>query len=257
MLIPSGLIDKDTSLVTASTLLFRGKWESEFDPAHTFTGTFTTGAEKLKTPLMRKGLAAKLAVLPDGTRVLELPFAGVPLSFLAVLSPEGAGALKSLEVRMTRELFRQMHAGLRVQNVAVTLPKYSLRADFPAEKMLRSLGVKRIFSGGDFSPLTAEPIEVSVVLHQAVFTCDESGAEAFAASAIIHEKAGGGSMKLQPFKADRPFIFMVVQTETLAPLIMGRCAHPEAAPADTPAAAVSRKDDTVPSARPKGLPKKS
>jgi serpin B len=237
-LLPGGVLNKDTRMVAASALLFQGKWVQPFDPALTKSETFTTaGGAKIKTPLMHLTLAAPYVQWPDGTQALELAFAGGPLSLLVLLPPAEKGGLPALEARLTPDFLAAVHGRLKKQAVQVKLPKFTLQASLPAEPLMKALGAGDLFSNADFSPLSPEPdLAVGALLHQATFTCDESGAEASAASAAVIVAKSARPAPPPQFKADRPFVFAVIHRETLDPLLMGRCARPESGAASKPEA---------------------
>jgi serpin B len=71
---------------------------------------------------------------------------------------------------------------------------------------------------------TEEQLYISAVLHQAFIAVDEEGTEAAAATAVVVSEA---SMPLATvLNVDRPFLFVIHDIESAAPLFIGRVSDP-------------------------------
>jgi serpin B len=92
---------------------------------------------------------------------------------------------------------------------------------------LKDLGILDAFSPGvaDFSRITGDrSLHIQTVVHQAFIAVDEHGTEAAAATGV-----GVGTTSVPvPFRADRPFLFFIVDHVTETLLFMGRVADPSA-----------------------------
>ena len=116
--------------------------------------------------------------------------------------------------------------------LSLAIPKFSLSFDSSLAEALRKLGAERVFSeNADFSNIAGadEPVFVSDVIHEARLDLDEDGTEAAAATAEIC-LAGApppdNKTRPKPFRADRPFLFAVRDSETGAVLFIGRIENP-------------------------------
>jgi serpin B len=78
----------------------------------------------------------------------------------------------------------------------------------------------------DFSGMTDQAqLYISAVLHQAFIAVDEHGTEAAAATAVVLDTTSLPANQVV-LKADRPFLFVLFDVETSAPLFIGRVSDP-------------------------------
>ena len=113
-------------------------------------------------------------------------------------------------------------------NVALSLPRWDTETSADLTSVLRELGMRRTFDGGDYRALTANPaFEVTQVLQQANITVGEEGTEAAAATAIVGEtSAPAPPPNLVKFTADHPFAFAIMHDASGVPLFEGVVADP-------------------------------
>ena len=71
-----------------------------------------------------------------------------------------------------------------------------------------------------------EPLYVSLVVHQAMCDVNEEGTEAAAVTAIC-EELGSAELPFVPvFRADRPFLYLILHRSTRTILFLGRMLDP-------------------------------
>jgi serpin B len=81
-------------------------------------------------------------------------------------------------------------------------------------------------SGADFSGMTGgKDLFISDVLHEAWISADEAGTEAAAATAVIMSLTAAPDTPME-FNVDRPFLYVLHDTETGSILFMGRVVDP-------------------------------
>jgi len=92
------------------------------------------------------------------------------------------------------------------------------------------MGMAKAFSGAaNFSGITdAERLFISDVIHKTFISVAENGTEAAAATAVIITAASapGEEPEYKVFRADHPFLFLIVDRKTGAILFMGRLMDP-------------------------------
>jgi serpin B len=148
---------------------------------------------------------------------------------MSVVLPEGD--LSTLEAGLTGERLGRLLAAASSEGlVAVQLPRWRLRLASPLNDILGAMGMPNAFDPGaaDFSGMTAAmQLCVAAVLHEAFIAVDEDGTEAAAAAAVVIRPV---SVRVpeRDFVADRPFLFVVHDTDTLTPLFVGRVVDPTA-----------------------------
>jgi serpin B len=82
---------------------------------------------------------------------------------------------------------------------------------------LKSMGLNLPFSGGDFSKMAGERLEISKIIQKAFVELKEEGTEAAAVTVIMMRTES--SMHEDPvyvpeFRADRPFFFVIREKST-------------------------------------------
>lgn len=232
-LIPEGVLNPDTRVVLTNAIYFKGKWKYAFPEAATRHDKFTlsTGKTIGDVPLMSQQGAFRY--LDGGSfQALELPYDANQQSMIVFL-PKRADGLGELEKTLTAARVTDWLAGMSVEKVYVTLPRFKVTADFQLKEALSDLGMPLAFSPGkaDFSGIaTAEPLWLSAVIHKAYVDVNEKGTEAAAATGVmIHTlSADGPRAKIEVFRADHPFFFVIRDNGTGSLLFAGRLVNPQA-----------------------------
>src|SRR5262249_23734019 len=133
----------------------------------------------------------------------------------------------------TPENLASWTAGLREQEVRVTLPRFKLTEAAELKKTLTEMGMGRAFTGSaDFSGIDggAGQLGLSAVVHKAFLDVAEEGTEAAAATAVVVAPMAAAPLPvLVPvpvFCADRPFLFLIRDRKTGSLLFLGRLTNP-------------------------------
>jgi serpin B len=168
----------------------------------------------------------------DELKMIELPYAGDDLAMIAILPTSDVEKLgMALSLAKLQELRKRMHS----QEVRIFLPRFKFETRYYLEHPLSAMGMPDAFSGekADFSGMTGKPdLCISHVIHQAMIDVNEEGSEAAAATAVVMSmKATATHATPATFRADRPFIFMIIHKPTDSILFMGRVSNPPAAAA--------------------------
>lgn len=237
-LLKAGQVHTRTRLVLANAVYFRGNWQHEFDPRKTADASFRLAdGTQVRVPLMHQTEAsaryAEVDVPKDvrepaaGTRLVELPYRGGELAFVAVLPPTHDG-LPALEAKLTPEVFAGWLAALHpAHDFPLWLPRFRFEArhdDLPA--VLQNLGMVRAFREGeaDFSGMReVGGLCLDRVVQQAFIEVNEEGTEAAAATAVTVKSVSDSGAE---FRADRPFLFLIRDVKTGTMLFLGRVADP-------------------------------
>jgi serpin B len=230
-LIKPGVLTVDTRLVLANAIYFKGNWSIQFDPKHTAEQPFHIASGKdAKCQLMyRRGLVA-YGETPE-LQVLELPYAGDDLAMI-ILLPRKIDGINGLEERLTAVNLQKWIQGLQQQKVVVQLPKFKTTSEFSLKDKLMTLGMTDAFNlnRADLSGMGGKPgdLFISAVVHKAFVDVNEEGTEAAAATAVVTtEKAASHEEPPRVFRADHPFLFLIVDKTTGSLLFMGRVMEPK------------------------------
>lgn len=234
-LLGNGALDEQVRLVLTNALYLKAPWNKPFDKTSTEQSGFrrAAGADVLADFM---SLSATLRYQRgDGWQSVTLPYAGEDLAMTIVL-PD-ARNLSGIAPLVNGNLLQQFLAGGADRQVDLRMPKFRLNAKTDLVKLLQELGMTDAFdaSKADFSGIaqparTREPpLLISKVLHQANITVDEEGTEAAASTAVI-AKPGAAAPSGPPIEltVDHPFLFVVQQVSTRAPLLIGQVTDPTA-----------------------------
>lgn len=226
-LFPAGSLDSSTRLAFANAIVFKGDWDTQFDPSRTAPSTFhVSGASDVTTPLMHASLPIKLGNLGNVAQIGVLPFRGKDLA-LAVIVPNDPDGLPAVEAQLTGPALQAAITGASDfgENLDVTLPRFTITQNQNLDALLASLGITTVFTPdqADLSGIDgARDLYLDKVFHDATITVDEQGAEAAAAT------GGGVTVASLPpsLKADHSFIYVLYDNVTNSILFMGRLVDP-------------------------------
>jgi len=225
-LISKGDLTPLTRLVLTNAIYFKGKWSLAFKKKNTHPLPFHVTPEKtVRAPMMYQ--KATFPYFRDKKiQVLELPYMGKALSML-ILLPDRSVGVKGLQDLLTEKNFGNWLSQLRKRKVAIYLPRFKLKTRFYLAKILSDMGMPDAFTNtADFSGISGNrELMISKVIHQAYVNVNEEGTEAAAATAVaIRLKAV--MMNYPVFKADHPFIFLILHKKTRSILFMGKVVNP-------------------------------
>lgn len=215
-LLPVGAIDGSVRLVITNAVYFKANWKSPFDPKLTQPRPFRSSQGPQEVPTMTQQATFELATGPD-FQALILPYSDSEVVAVIVLPSEDDGLDQVVKSFEPSRLLYILRTG-EPTDLRVWLPRFTLRSTTELIPVFESLGVKRIFGGGDLSGLTGKPgLFVSLIMHQAFVEVNEAGTEAGAATAVVVSR----SMPME-FKVDHPFLFLLVDRPTGTILFSGQ-----------------------------------
>jgi serpin B len=230
-LFPPNSLDSTTQLVLTNAIYLKASWASAFPVDRTAPGRFTRGdGSVVRVPMMRS--TSPEADQPSlyghatgpGYQVVTLPYVGGRLAF-SVLLPTGSSLSPLLDVLRDKGLPTVLGA-VRPSTCSVLLPKFSLRTDLDLTATLASLGMPSAFGAdADFSGITRdEALSIQTVRHDAVVDVDEHGTTAAAATGVGMQTSA--AVQACVVAVDHPFLFVITDTATGAPLFLGRVTDP-------------------------------
>ncbi|XP_055496063.1 protein Z-dependent protease inhibitor-like [Leucoraja erinacea] len=216
-------VDSGAKLMLTNYILFKGQWESPFDPNLTEIGTFYVNAyTRVKVPMMYKE-GSFLSTYDENysCTVLKLPYKE-SASMLVVISADMGYQL--LEDDLSVELVAQWIKAMRFKHIDLYFPRFKLDKSYKMEKMLKQLGIIMPFTNAaDLSGISSSHrLKISEVIHKAVINVNERGTEAAAATGTL-----AVPYSLPPLiKVDHPFLFMIHEDITKTLLFIGRVNDP-------------------------------
>jgi serpin B len=227
-LLPPGTISPDTRLILTNAVYFKANWKYEFEKKDTKKQKFhLANGKKSTVDLMYQEGAFNYYQTSD-YQCIRLPYKGDKQSMVVVLPKE------QIEIgKIQEDLEKDFLTNLRMygkSNVQVYLPKFKLEYKELLGEYLIAKGMPQSFSEtADFSGmLKSESLWIDAVIHQAFVEVNEEGTEAAAATAVVMttESLSPSKPKRIIFRADRPFLFFIVDDATQSVLFMGKMMNP-------------------------------
>lgn len=213
--------DRDAVMMLVNAIAFDAKWETPYKRSDIEKLEFTSySGSKKKTDFM---CSTENVYLKDGGTVgFMKPYKNGRFAFAALLPDENTGIddyVASLSGDKLMKIFSSAKCG---NEVNVKMPKF--KAEYSAQLIdtLKKMGVKDAFDSktADFSSLIENrDAYIATVVHKTFIEVDENGTRA-AASTLV----GADTMSLmEPYSVclNRPFVYMIVDTETNLPLFIG------------------------------------
>ena len=229
-LLPPGSIDPLTRLVITNAIYFKGTWVERFDPAETMEEEFRVGPNETVTVPMMHGKTIYPYAETDTFQALEMPYAHgneTELAMLVLLPREDN--LTAAEESLDAEKVMDLRESLTSRQVEVFFPKFTLETEYGLPPTLAAMGMSTAFDedAADLSGMDGtRDLFITGIFHKAFVDVNEEGTEAAAATGVV---AGGGGIRSETppvFRADHPFVFLIVEKDSGTVLFIGRVVNP-------------------------------
>jgi serpin B len=223
-IIPPDVLDVDTRMVLVNALYFKAPWLEPFEIDATTDDDFHLGDGSTVTVPTMHGEAGYSE--GDGWRAAHLFYSGGTLAMTVVLPHEGRE--REVDDLVASGRLTELLAA-RSGVVDLSLPRWKFLVAAPLKEALTGLGMSAAFDSvaADFLAMaTAEQLYLSDVLHQVFIAVDEKGTEAAAATAVVVKATSAPAEPPQPLVLDRPFVFVIHDTEHGTPLFLGKVVDP-------------------------------
>ena len=216
-----------------NTVHAKAAWRSAFDAAQTASRPFTlAGDTTVSVPTMSGSVLGPVAQT-GACDAVALTTKG-PLTAWVIV-PRGDRTPESLLADLSAGGLDQLERTARPQPIVLELPRLHTTFSAPDLKPeLQALGMVAAFSpeDADLQAIVAPGSPVgrlylARVVHKAVLDVHEGGVEAAAATAGLVEATSAREAPVT-IRADRPFLFLLTDTRTRAPLIMALIRDPRA-----------------------------
>jgi serpin B len=234
-IVPEGALTPDSRLVLANAIYFYGGWLHTFDESATADDDFRLAdGSATSVPFMYQ--QEELSYADAGNfQIVDLPYQGSGFTFTVILPDEGQ--FDAVQSGIDAASLDAALAQLSSHKIDLYLPKFEFDFSASLAQTLTAMGMTDAFdpNAADFSGMLGagapEPLVISDVLHKAFISVDEEGTEAAAVTAVIMAAGAGAPSEEEPIelRVDRPFIFLIRDSQTDAILFMGRVMDPSAA----------------------------
>ena len=227
-----GMIDKiidqissETMLYLINALVFDAKWESLYkDSTQIHEGaTFTANDGKEQKVTMMHQTEYKYLSDSLATGFMK-PYAGGDYAFAALLPNEGV-SIEEYIASLTAEGLQNTLSSAQNTGVFAAIPQFSYDYDIEMRDILKELGMPTAFDGAsaDFTPMGKSDLGnlfIGSVLHKTHITVDTQGTRAAAVTKVVMAEGGAYSPEYV-VTLNRPFVYLIVDTQTNLPLFIG------------------------------------
>lgn len=215
-MIPSIIDDLNPSAtsIILNALYFKGQWKVEYkesrkttfygkDGNHDVDGLFSE--EKI---YLENDFATGFMKYYDGDRY----------AFVGILPKESEWTFESLDLKSLME----SKCG---DEVNVMIPKFEFECSYDLSNIIKNVGLGNVYRNGAFPNIAKDSIfVVDQVIQKTKIKLDEHGTEAAAVTAIITK--ADVAQKTHRVYLDKPFAFMIYDTQTDTVLFIGKVINP-------------------------------
>lgn len=240
-------IDPNTVMVLMNAVYFEGKWETPFLEDDTHERIFHGTDGDVTTDMMHLWDQEFAYIEMFGIKGIALPYKdsnivmkvflpleeelGIPAdsSVNYTYGMDMEGLFNALSTEEKQKLLDSLDTAKKEELARIVLPKFTMEYEVNHfTELLQNMGIESAFLENADLDQIAVDVYVSQALHKAKIEVDENGTRAAAVTAIITNDAA--ALPMEPpkeFVADRPFIYVIQDTETGIILFMGRMSNPE------------------------------
>ena len=218
-------LSEEAVMVLVNALAFEADWETPYREDEVRHGVFRpeTGKEQEAEFLHHR---EKVFLSDENTTGFMKYYADRRYAFAALLPAEGM-KLEDYVSSLTGEKLLGLLEGAKQTPVETVTPKFETAYSVELTEALNALGMTDVFDAGlaDLSALgtcdNGDNLFIGQVVHKTFLKLDEKGTRAGAATAVT-VYASSAEMNPPPrVVLDRPFVYLLLDTETNLPLFIG------------------------------------
>jgi len=226
-------IPPEMMMYLINAVYFKGRWREPFDKADTREEKFRPAKGPAKrVPMMNLDATSLRQYEDDAVRCIDLPYGNDPYGneafSMMVMLPARGTTLDEFVASLDGKRYAEIVSGLQWRNTTVAMPRWKQECTFDLSDATRNLGISAIFYGGSLTGISDDArLSVSGIVQKSFVEVNEEGAEAAAVTGTVIVGASGyRRVKPNPFRADRPFLYLIRERSTGAILFIGRMDNP-------------------------------
>lgn len=218
-------IPTDAVMYLVNALAFEAQWRKVYEKEQVRDGEFTKEDGTKQT--------AEFMYCTEGTYLEDEKasgfvkyYKGGKYAFVAMLPDEGV-SVSEYVASLDGEKLRAMLSDPGYTTVSTALPKFETEYSVEMNDVLKGMGMPTAFVSdeADFTALGTSArgnIYINRVLHRTYISVGEKGTKAGAATAVeMADEAGMETLEPKEIYLDRPFVYMLIDTENNIPFFIG------------------------------------
>ncbi|MBR3701206.1 MAG: serpin family protein [Clostridiales bacterium] len=219
-------LDDATVMVLVNAIAFEGKWQKAYKETQVNDGEFN-GVGGTQTVSFLYCNESTYFETEKATGFLK-NYAGGDYAFLAILPTDDKISANEFAKNFTAEDYEKfIKSATYDYKVQTVLPEFKYDYDVTLNNTIENMGCKSIFypQSADLSGIVGNQgdIYVSEIIHKTHIEVTREGTKAAAATAVSNQ-VGAAMPEEQEFRfveCDRPFVYAIVDTNTMAPVFIG------------------------------------
>lgn len=220
-------LDNSTRLLLINALYLKGAWKEEFNKNATTDESFTKADETVTTVKMMHQTLTTSYNLDENIRMVSMPIKNSNINVWFILPRRGMSMSEAAAHLATN--YDTLRKGVNPrQRVNLSLPRFKTEYRTSLKESLTALGMSDAFgSSANLKGISDAPLYIDDVLQKTYLRIDEKGAEAAAVTSVMV-----GLLSMRPtsepieLKFDRPFLYMITDTQTDNILFIGKVGNP-------------------------------
>lgn len=220
-------LDESTAMVLVNAIAFEGKWADPYDESQVMDGEFTNHDGNKKTVKFLHGGSDNYFETEKAKGFMK-EYKGGKYAFLTILPNDEKANANEFAKSFTAEDYEKFVKSISSDYIVVTkMPEFKSEFEFGMTDTLENLGCKNIFHAetADLSGIAGVKgdLYVSKVLHKTFIEVNATGTKAAAATAVMVDAAGAEPVtkEIRQVICDRPYVYAIVDTETMLPVFVG------------------------------------
>ena len=218
-------LSPDTAMILMDAIAFDAKWADKYEDYDILEDcTFTNSKGEQEDVTLLYSYEGVYFETDKATGFMKY-YEGDDYAFVAVLPKDTSITANEFLAGFTSEDYKAFLDSRTNDSVNAFIPEFSYDySNCEIAKMLQEMGINDAFDGekADFSNMSTDPQCISAVIQKTHIELTSEGTKAAAATVIMTEDACEIETELpMTVRLDRPFAYMIVDTETNTPVFVG------------------------------------
>ena len=216
-------IDPEAVMYLVNALSFVADWQEQYEEYQMRPGVFHSENGELEVTMMRS--EERSYISGEGFTGFMKPYEGGRYAFAALLPDEGS-SLDALAASLSGDMLSAVLANAEDTPVQTAMPSFTGRCDMRLDGVLRALGMTDAFDpdSADFTGMGRSDtgrLYINTVMHSTYIELNAHGTRAAAVSIVGGGDGADAPMETRSVILDRPYLYMIVDTEYNLPLFIG------------------------------------
>ena len=220
-------LDPETVMVLVNAISFDAKWEEKYEEDQISEGSFTKADGKTQEVSYLNDTTRKYFETDKATGFMK-NYKGGEYAFLAILPKDDSISANEFAKNFTAEDYEKFINSVSTDyDVHSKLPEFKYDFETKVNDTLKNLGCTDIFDKqkANLSGIAGNPgdLYVSKVIHKTHIEVDRKGTKAAAVTVVTVDAkcCVEDFVEYKVVNCDRPFVYAIVDTNTMAPVFIG------------------------------------